>query len=348
MFISHLAFFISVLALILFFIRWVEHQFYERLMLLFIALNVVETGMWLYCNFYTNQFAPWSDAASILVENLSLVLPFFIIIYIGKKITFKPSLSLIAGLASISLLIYEIHLAFSNEPNNIIFYATNKQVTTNLLVQVFFSCICFIAFLIVFLKKPSITNDELFDGKFKRTLFWLFTAFFVHDLLFLLVLNNSKLVSRMHHLIQSTAFEVGNLLNLIIPLLLLLVSIYINWFYLLLRFKKNTQQAAVSWDYNKSSIQIIDLQSLPQNVTWNELMKTFQTTHPVCINYVEQLSFLSKTEKAYAFLAIFEFNQKELSDALFVSIRTIETNLYRLRSKLKKEGHELSFPYLKK
>jgi hypothetical protein len=158
MFISHLAFFISVLALILFFIRWVEHQFYERLMLLFIALNVVETGMWLYCNFYTNQFAPWSDAASILVENLSLVLPFFIIIYIGKKITFKPSLSLIAGLASISLLIYEIHLAFSNEPNNIIFYATNKQVTTNLLVQVFFSCICFIAFLIVFLKSINLSS----------------------------------------------------------------------------------------------------------------------------------------------------------------------------------------------
>jgi len=237
----------------------------------------------------------------------------------------------------------------SNDPNNVVFYTTNKHLTLNLLVQLFLILFSIGAFLVAFIKKPRITNDELFDGKFKRVFFWLFIAFFGRNLLYLVVLNNSTLLSRMHHLVQSTAFEVGNILNLVIPLLLLLVSIYVNWFHLLLKLKQsNVPIESVSRSYNKSSIAMIDLAELPKTISWNELLVKYQATHPVCMNYIEELSFLSKTEKTYAFLAIFDFNQKELSDKLSVSIRTIETNMYRLRSKLKKEERELSFPYVKK
>jgi len=349
MFISHLTFFISVISLLLFFIRWVEHQFYERILLLFIGLNVLETGVWLYCNFYSNQLNLWSDSVSVFSENLSLILPFFIVYFIGKKIAFQHSLLLIGGMIAMASLLCGIHLLLSNDPNNVVFYTTNKHLTLNLLVQLFLILFSIGAFLVAFIKKPRITNDELFDGKFKRVFFWLFIAFFGRNLLYLVVLNNSTLLSRMHHLVQSTAFEVGNILNLVIPLLLLLVSIYVNWFHLLLKLKQsNVPIESVSRTYNKSSIAMIDLAELPKIISWNELLVKYQATHPVCMNYIEELSFLSKTEKTYAFLAIFDFNQKELSDKLSVSIRTIETNMYRLRSKLKKEERELSFPYVKK
>lgn len=349
MFISHLAFFISVLALVLFFLRWVEHQFYERLILLFIALNASATGVWLYCNFYTSKFVAWSDSFSILVENLSLILPFAIVHFIGRKIKFKQSVFIILGLIGISVFLYMIHLFIADNTNNLVFYQSNHFYNQNLFYQAGIEVVAFGLFYYAFIKKPKNTNDELFDGKFKRTFFWLFFAFFFQDLLFLIIMANSTFLSRTHYLIKSVVFEIGNGLNLIIPLLLLLLSVYINWFYLLLKLKnKPIPSNAVSWDYNRSSIQIINLHDLPQQLTWNELLKTFQSSHPVCLKYVEELTFLSKTEKMYAFLAIFEFNQKELSDALFVSIRTIETNMYRLRTKLKKEGHELSFPYLKK
>jgi hypothetical protein len=85
MFISHLAFFISVISLLLFFIRWVEHQFYERLLLLFIGLNVLETSVWLYCNFYSLQQNLWSDSINILMGNFSLILPFFYCLFHRKK-----------------------------------------------------------------------------------------------------------------------------------------------------------------------------------------------------------------------------------------------------------------------
>ncbi len=349
MFISHLAFFISVISLLLFFIRWVEHQFYERLLLVFIGLNVLETGMWLYCNFYSDHFNLWSDSVSILSTNLSLVLPFFVVYYIGKKIAFQLSLLLIGGMIALASLLYVVHLMLSDDPNNVVFYATNKHLSINLLVQLFLILLSLGAFLIAFIRKPRNTNDELFDGKFKRAFFWLFIAFFGRNLLYLIVLNNSTLLSRMHLLVQSTAFEVGNILNLVIPLLLLLVSIYVNWFHLLLKLKQsNVPIDSVSRSYNKSSIAMIDLAELPKTISWNELLVKYQATHPVCLNYIEELSFLSKTEKIYAFLAIFDFNQKDLSDKLSVSIRTIETNMYRLRSKLKKEERELSFPYVKK
>ena len=349
MFISHLAFFISVISLLLFFIRWVEHQFYERLLLIFIGLNVLETSVWLYCNYYSSQQNLWSDTVNILIENTSLILPFFIVYFIGKKIAFRHSLLLIGGMIVMASLLYGVHLLLSNDPNNVVFYTTNKHLTLNLLVQLFLILFSIGAFLVAFIKKPRVTNDELFDGKFKRAFFWLFIAFFGLNLLSLVVLNNSTLLSRMHHLVQSTAFEMGNILNLLIPLLLLLVSIYVNWFHLLLKLKQTTIPIeSVSRTYNKSSIKMIDLVGLPRTISWNELLMNYQATHSVCMNYIDELSFLSKTEKTYAFLAIFDFNQKELSDKLSVSIRTIETNMYRLRSKLKKEGHELSFPYLKK
>ena len=349
MFISHLAFFISLLALILFFIRWVEHQFYERLILLFIALNVSATGVWLYCNFYTTKFVAWSDSFSILVENLSLVLPVVIVHFIGRKIKLKQSLLIILGLIGIAVILYVIHLFIADNSNNLVFYQSNYSFKQNLFFQAGIELVAFGMFCYAFIKKPKNTNDELFDGKFKRTFFWLFFAFFFQDLLFLIIMANSTFLSRTHYLIKSVVFEIGNGLNLIIPLLLLLLSVYINWFYLLLKLKNKPMPTnAVSWDYNKSSIQIINLNELPQQLTWNELVKSFQTSHPVCLKYVEELTLLSKTEKMYAVLAIFEIKQKEVSGALFESSRTSETNLYRLRSKLKKEGHELSFPYLKK
>lgn len=349
MFISHLAFFISVISLLLFFIRWAEHPFYERLLLIFIGLNVLETGGWLYCNYYSDHFNLWSDSVSLLSTNFSLVLPYFVVYFIGKKIAFGKSLLLVVGMILLASLLYATHLLFSNDPTNGVFFIKNNNLTYNLVIEFVIIVLSFVTFLIAFTKKPRVTNDELFDGKFKRVFFWLFVAFFTRNLLYLVVLNNSTLLSRMHHLVQSTAFDVGNILNLVVPLLLLLVSIYVNWFHLLLKLKQsNVPIESVSRSYNKSSIAMIDLAELPKTISWNELFVKYQATHPVCMNFIEELSFLSKTEKTYAFLAIFDFNQKELSDKLSVSIRTIETNMYRLRSKLKKEERELSFPYAKK
>ena len=56
---------------------------------------------------------------------------------------------------------------------------------------------------------------------------------------------------------------------------------------------------------------------------------------------LDKLEILTKTEKMYVFLSQFDYNQKELAHELVVSLRTVETNFYRVRQKLKKHNIEI-------
>ena len=57
---------------------------------------------------------------------------------------------------------------------------------------------------------------------------------------------------------------------------------------------------------------------------------------------------MSKTEKLYAAFQPFELSHKDIASLLNVSLRTVGTNFYRLRLKLKENGYEEDFPYQQK
>ena len=74
-----------------------------------------------------------------------------------------------------------------------------------------------------------------------------------------------------------------------------------------------------------------------KTINWNEVSSVLNTKFPLIINHISENEELTKTEKLYAFLDYFDFSNKELSEILFVSVRTVETNFYRMRLKYKKQ-----------
>ena len=67
------------------------------------------------------------------------------------------------------------------------------------------------------------------------------------------------------------------------------------------------------------------------------LKNNYYSTYSQLFDKIEKIN-LSKTEKMYAFFDCFDFSHKELSDLLNVSLRTIETNFYRMRKKMTKNN----------
>ena len=81
-------------------------------------------------------------------------------------------------------------------------------------------------------------------------------------------------------------------------------------------------------------------------LNWNFIKSKIGVKFHEIINYLDQLDFLTPHEKKFALLAYLKIDPDLLAEKLNVSKRTIETNFYRVRKKLK--HHKIDYRSLKK
>ena len=124
---------------------------------------------------------------------------------------------------------------------------------------------------------------------------------------------------------NSNSLSLFFLLNVGLVLTLILFT-YTNWQY---RYKKG-KKALIK------KVQYITQNEMDYfSVNWNFMKDKFQLKYSHIIRIIDDYFFLTEHEKKYAFIDYLKLDPDELAESMNVSKRTIETNFYRVRKKLK-------------
>lgn len=325
MFLSHLNCFISGIALLLFFLRFKRHSFSENLLFLFAILSFLSSGLWLYVNYYNDIINQLVDYFGIIIENFLLTISLLYIYFLGrKKHQFKQTLAIISILL-FAVLLFIIHYTISDS-NTLILHPSNKNANINIMFQIGIDCILFTLFIYFIKFKKFNKENELFDGNFKKYVTLAFSFYFIQDIfilcLFLIALNGIVL--------PQILMNITLLLNTVTSLFIVMAALYTNWLKEFNQIRSNQQKI----NQTEKLLSLNDLKLL-KKMDWNEIQYQFKDSHYEIIYKIETNTNLSPTEKIYAFLDHFNFSNRDLSEILFVSIRTVETNFYRMRRKIK-------------
>ena len=114
---------------------------------------------------------------------------------------------------------------------------------------------------------------------------------------------------------------------------------YIAWRILFKSESSETAQQKRSYSY----ISYTDIELLIMD--WNFLKYKFSKKFNEQIEEIDQLDFLTPHEKKYALIDYFKLDLILISETLSVSTRTVETNYYRLRKKLKENNCQEKYPF---
>lgn len=331
MFLSHLNFFISCLVFLLFVSRRKHQTNTETLFVLFSLLFCISSLLWLVVNYYDFPVSWVIDSYGIYCENILLLIPVAALYNIKKSKTNKYKTLALLFITSFVMLIGHWLIGHKEV---LLFYKSNPYIAQNIIFQVFLDFIFLLSFIFLIQYNTKKQELELFDGNFKKYFVFSFGIFYLQDIFILVLLY----LSANHIIVHKTLFEVNIVLNTFIAFHLVFLAIYTNWLkefnYLRIAIKTPKNKVLQNKEIHLSIEELRELQPL----SWNEVASKYDATYPLIVKSIEQNTLLSKTEKLYAFLDNFDFSNKELSDVLHVSIRTVETNFYRKRTKIKTEN----------
>ena len=330
MFLSHINVFVVFIAMCLFIVRYKKKTFSEVLLILFSVQTFISASLWLYFNYYNSDFNKIIDYFGIINENVILIYTCLYIYYLNNDIPISKRYKVILMTLFASLFMFFIHWLIKSNSAFII-YPENTNIAFNLIFQLILDFVFLIVFILFLKKKQQLINPiELFDGAFKNYILIGFVLYIVQDLLilFLLFLTIKKII------FPDFLMGISTVLNLIVSFSILVLAIQTNWlkeYHFIFVPKKEVHS---NESFNR--IELIKINEL-KNITWQTLKNNYYSTYSQLFDKIEKIN-LSKTEKMYAFFDCFDFSHKELSDLLNVSLRTIETNFYRMRKKMTKNN----------
>ena len=154
---------------------------------------------------------------------------------------------------------------------------------------------------------------------------WIWTSMIIAVVSTLSFLNMYNI--HFTNLLAQSANSLTLFLYLNIGLILTLILFtYINWQY---RYKKGKKKLI-------KKVQYITQDEMDYfAINWNFMKDKFQLKHSHIIRIIDNYFFLTEHEKKYAFIDYLKLDPDELAESMNVSKRTIETNFYRVRKKLK-------------
>ena len=138
--------------------------------------------------------------------------------------------------------------------------------------------------------------------------------------------NNSELIS----LIVNE--EVKYIIYIIINIGIISTVLSVTYFYWKFMQKEDDKEIEKDIIYLEES----DINYFILN--WNFIKSKLYEKFPKILEEIDQLHFLTDHEKKYALIKHFRLDINILTDKMNVSKRTIETNLYRVRLKMKKNN----------
>lgn len=301
--------------------------------------------MWLYLNFYSNTTNYLFDLYGAVSENIALLVPVLIVYLFNKKTVNYSIYKYLGFVLLVGFVFFGIqYFIASGSENKLIFDRSNSNLIYNVYIQLGYDFILFGVFLIGLRKIKSDLSTELFDGIYKKVFLILFIAYYCQDILYFLMVL---------FLMKNTNFEYGEyitlFLNLLISVLIITLALYTNWLFVLNKIKRGWEKVNIEQQKNELQVFSFDLKSNPKDVkSWNDFKQVYAEEFKDIIVEVEKIEFLSKTEKLYAAFQPFELSHKDIASLLSVSLRTVGTNFYRLRLKLKENNFDEDFPYHEK
>lgn len=300
----------------------------------------------MYLRYYSESTSKILDLYGVLNENITLLIPVVIVGLFGKKLSFAKTLFVFLAVIGIGVIFSFLHYSVTNfEGNDLIFYPTNKRLLYNVFLQLGYNLVLFVLFLVLLKKIDFNETSELFDGVYKKVFSILFIVYYIQDsMFFVTLLFSTKGVSLSKGLYYFMLYS-----NLLMAVLLIALALYTNWLFVLNRIKARWINGNEENKSIETTFFSFDTVSAPKEVrSWNDFKQVYANDFKDIIVEVEKLDFLSKTEKVYyRYLQTFELSHKDIAALLSVSLRTVGTNFYRLRLKLKENNYLSDFPYTK-
>jgi hypothetical protein len=333
---AHLTVFLASIAFLLFAMRYKQQIMAEKMLTLFSLIYLLNTTMFLSYQYYGFDEKLLLDLSGVITELLTLTMPVAYLLLLGwqgKKWT--KSLTLLTFLLFVvGGTIAHFYIA---DNSGYLFYHENRHAKQNVELQIIVDLIILIFFLFLFTRVLKQKNQELFDGDFKTSIGIVFIGYYLQDLIVLGVMayfTSDKMLNEM-------IFYFGNTLNFLIVLMLVYLSIQTNWLKEWHMIKKSIGKSRIDvpqFEITTPPLPILKSQLAELDVVdFQNIKAKFQSDYTVLFENINALNQLSKTEKMYLFFLHFEIPHKDLADVLHVSIRTIETNFYRVRKKIQKQ-----------
>ncbi|MEW5676040.1 hypothetical protein ABGT15_06975 [Flavobacterium enshiense] len=299
------------------------------------------SGIWLFINSYTTDRFDYLDHYAAVSENLALLLPLAIVYLFNKRNRSNAFLRSVVVVVAIAVGFYTIHLLIKdNSLNSLVFVLENKNIVSNALLQIVYNIILMVLFILGIRKIELSGGSELFDGIYRKVFILLFLVYYAQDILYFLMVIFSVTSKQQFYWL----YIVSLTSNLLVSLLIITLAVYTNWLSLFNKITAEPKLETISLPKENIPVFHFDKEGFRAR-TWMEFKNVLFNDYPDLIDHIEKLEFLSKTEKLYAGMLPFELSHKEVADLLNVSLRTVETNFYRLRTKLKEYNHALAYPY---
>ena len=276
----------------------------------------------------TSEKKSFLELTCLLMIIMSLVFAIYSLTFIYFNVTIVGILSLISFLGIIGVL-----FLFKTK--------TKVSIIANLFITLLYLIFVALTVLTGNISSPFIPWVIIIPVysfiTFKNLNVFVWTIFSFLFYTFLLVISEYEIV--IHNEINNNS----RLSSLIAVQLVMYISIFGIAFIFWKKMYKNDAEDVISKNY--SFIKFTEIELLIMD--WNFLKYKFSKKFNSQIEVIENLEFLTPHEKKYALIDYFKLDLILIAETLNVSTRTVETNYYRIRKKLKENNRQEKFPYHK-